>query len=141
MNCIRPWLWIGDYHDSSNRAALAAHGIGTLLHLVANVRHPAVVTVYLPVKDAALLAADRLEAGIAAVHEAHERGEKLLIACGAGISRSATFATAALWAIEGLPLRDAFAAVKAAHPQALPHPALWESLCRYTGEDVTLEFL
>ena len=63
-------------------------------------------------------------------------GRNVLIACGMGISRSATFAIAALMEEEGLGLLDAFGEVRARHPEALPHPALWQSLCDHYGEDV-----
>jgi protein-tyrosine phosphatase len=67
--------------------------------------------------------------------KAEER--KVLVACGAGISRSVSFSIAALKEEEGLSLLDAYAAIRAVHPDALPHPALWESLRQYYGESTT----
>jgi protein-tyrosine phosphatase len=66
----------------------------------------------------------------------YAQNKVILIACGAGISRSATFAIAALRQMENLPLLEAWRIVKTAHPEAMPHPALWESLCNYYGEDI-----
>ncbi len=60
------------------------------------------------------------------------------MACGAGISRSATFAVAVLKETEGLSLLEAVQTVKKYHPESLPHPALWESLCAYYGEEVPI---
>jgi protein-tyrosine phosphatase len=68
-------------------------------------------------------------------------GHIVLIACGAGISRSATFAVAALKEEEGLSLLDAYRVVKSGHPGAMPHFALWESLCGYYQEDVPFRAL
>ena len=65
-----------------------------------------------------------------------QQNRNVLIACGAGISRSAAFAVAALKEVEQLSLLDAFRVVRQHHPQALPHPAIWESLCTYYQEVV-----
>ena len=55
------------------------------------------------------------------------------------MSRSAAFAVAVLKEAEGLSLLDAVRTVGKHHPESLPHPALWESLCSYYGEDVSLQ--
>ena len=60
----------------------------------------------------------------------------ILVACGAGISRSATFAVAALKEIQGISLREAMHIVKHAHPESMPHLHLWQSLCSYYNEAV-----
>ena len=60
----------------------------------------------------------------------------MLVACGAGISRSSTYAIASLKEIEDLGLLQAFHEVRALHTEALPHPELWKSLCAYYEEDV-----
>ena len=64
------------------------------------------------------------------------KGKTVLVACGRGVSRAATFATAALKEAEGLSLLDAFREVNTVRREARPHPALWESLCTYYGEAV-----
>ena len=60
----------------------------------------------------------------------------ILIACGAGQSRSVAFAIAVLKETEDLPLLAAWQEVKQRHPEALPHTALWDSLCRYYDEPI-----
>jgi len=80
------------------------------------------------------LASDLLQRGVAFAQAAYQQEQQLLIACGAGISRSATFATATLKEIEGISLLEAITAVRYHHRDAMPHPALWESLCAYYGE-------
>jgi hypothetical protein len=42
---------------------------------------------------------------------------------------------------EGVSLLDAFQEVKQKHPQAMPHPPVWASLCAYYKEDVPNEAL
>lgn len=58
-------------------------------------------------------------------------GHSVLVACGAGISRSTTFAIAALKEAEGVSLLEAARIVRPAHFDGMPHPALWELLCHY----------
>ncbi len=72
------------------------------------------------------------------VRTAYDREQTTLIAYGAGISRSASFATAVIKEIESLPLLRAWQTVRQAHPEALPHPELWESLCRYYNEPIPI---
>jgi protein-tyrosine phosphatase len=77
-----------------------------------------------------------LAQGVEFVMAQKKAGQTVLVACGAGISRSATFAVAALKEIEGLSLREAIHTVKQAHPDSLPHYKLWQSLCDYYNEAV-----
>ena len=58
----------------------------------------------------------------------------MLLACGAGTSRSVAFAAAALVEAEGLSVLDAVGAVRARHPTAQPHYKLLASLRAYFGE-------
>jgi protein-tyrosine phosphatase len=113
---------------------LAAQHIGALLHLAAPVTPPGIVTQYIPIEDGAPLDAAALHTGVPFVRDQQAAGQRVLVACGAGISRATTFAMAALWAAEGLTLRDAALLVRQAHPAGLPHPVLWESLCAFANE-------
>jgi len=63
-------------------------------------------------------------------------GARILIACGAGISRSVTFAVAVLHEEEDISLLDAFHDVHNINAEALPHYELWHSLCEYYHETV-----
>lgn len=136
MEIIRPWLYVGKYRDTLNYSLLSAYHIGAMLQLAEHVQHPKMATRYLPVEDGVLLASELLHQGIAFVQDAYQQEQKVLIACGAGISRAATFATAALKEIEQLSLLEAITVVKHHYPDAMPHPALWESLCSHYRESV-----
>lgn len=136
MHSIRPWLAIGAYRATTNVALLRAHGITAMLQLAEDVPQPGIHTLYLPVDDGQPLAPALLERGVAFVRTEQQRGGVVLVACGAGISRSAAFATAALKEVEGHTLLEAFRLIKQAHPDALPHMALWDSLCQYYGEAI-----
>ena len=137
MNTIRHWLSIGNYRDTRNLALLNAHQIGAILQLAERVSHPQILTCYLPIEDGKALPTDLLRQGLDFVFEQQRRGQHVIIACGAGISRSAIFATAALKEVEGTSLLEAVQSVKQHHADTLPHMALWASLCTYYGEEIS----
>jgi protein-tyrosine phosphatase len=137
MDQIRPWLFIGKYRETRDFPLLSSYGISAMLLLAELVEHDGISSCYLAVEDGEPLSEDLLQSGIDFVVTKKEHGDTILIACGAGISRSAAYAIAALKEIEGLSLVDAFELVKSAHPDSLPHPALWKSLCDYFNESVS----
>jgi hypothetical protein len=136
MQRIRPWLFVSNYRDTLRSDLLAAAGVGALLHLAADVTPPGVVTRYLPIDDGEPLDPEVLQTGVQFIREQHAVGRVVVVACGAGISRSTTVALAALQAVEGLTLREAALLVRQAHPAGLPHPVLWESLCAFANEPI-----
>ena len=133
---VRPWLFIGRYHDTANLSWLQGRDIGAMLQLAEAVAQPAIESLYLPVEDGEPLAVDHLRAGVDFVRAQRAAGKNVLVACGAGISRSATFVVAVLHEEEGLDLRAALASLREVHPSALPHMALWQSLCAYYQDPV-----
>ncbi len=138
MNAIRTWLYIGKYRDTLNLNLLSARKIGAMLQLAEAVEHPNITSLYLPVEDGIPLPGHLLRQGVDFVLSEKQRGQTTLIACGAGISRSVAFAVAVLIESEDLTLLEGVQEVKKHHPEALPHPALWESLCSYYDEDVPI---
>jgi protein-tyrosine phosphatase len=138
MNPIRPWLYISNYRATLNRSLLQAYNIQVLLQFAAPTAYPDLLDLYLPVEDGVPLDAALLAQGVQFVRRAYKQGQTTLIACGAGISRSASFATAVVKEVEELPLLHAWQIVAQAHPPALPHPALWDSLCEYYHEPVSI---
>ncbi|HJW83431.1 MAG TPA: dual specificity protein phosphatase [Anaerolineae bacterium] len=132
---IRPWLYVGRFFETYDDDLLRRRGVGALLQLADSVKHPGIPSLYLPVEDGVPLPADMLRMGVEFVRLEKALGRKVLIACVAGISRSSAFAIAALKEEERLPLFDAFRQVRAMHPDALPHPAIWQSLCDYYAEE------
>lgn len=137
MDKIRTWLYIGKYRDTLNTHLLSVYKIGAMLQLAELVEQPGLVSLYLQYEDGLPLPPDLLRRGIDFVFAQKAQNRVVLIACGAGISRSAAFTLAALKEAEGLSLLDAFWAVKQRHSEAMPHPAIWESLCKYYQEDVS----
>lgn len=139
MYQIRPWLYVGKYRDTRDPHLLGIYQIEAMLQLAEAVEQPGVASRYLPVEDGEPLLFDLLRQGVdfvlAEIHQQHI----VLIACGAGQSRSVAFAIAALKEAEELSLLTAWHEVKQRHPDALPHMALWKSLCLYYHEDVPFQ--
>jgi protein-tyrosine phosphatase len=134
MITIRPWLLIGKYRETLDHDLLASAGVGALLHLAAQVEPPGVATLYLPIEDGEPFEESTLRRGVDFVLAQRATGKTVLVACGAGISRSTSFAIAALKEAEGLPLLDAAREVRRLHPAGLPHVALWSSICLHYRE-------
>lgn len=134
MYQIRPWLSVGKYSETLLPELLHHHGVTAMLQLAAPVQQVGIESLYLVVDDGVPLHPVVLERGIKFARARKAEGRHLLVACGAGISRSSTFATAVLKEEENLSLVDAFQEVVNAHPYAMPHPELWKSLCAYYGE-------
>jgi hypothetical protein len=139
MNRIRPWLYIGNYEDTMDLHGLRQHGIQTILQLAIEVYYPQIDTHYIHVFDGERLPMHKLERGLQIIRDHHTT--TMLIACAAGISRSATFCIAALKETENLGLLEAYREVKNARPFVQPHPALWKSLSAYYGESIPYEAL
>jgi protein tyrosine phosphatase (PTP) superfamily phosphohydrolase (DUF442 family) len=131
---IRPWLFVGSQQESADAALLADHGIGAMLLLHAPVEVPGVTMRFLPVTEGERIHPAEIATGIAFALD--HQDARVLIACGVGISRSVTFAVAALHEAEGCDLVTAFSEVRKAHPAAMPDEIHWKSLCAYFGEDV-----
>ena len=84
----------------------------------------------LPVRDREPLPPELLRRGVDFVREQRRSGKQILVACGAGISRSPTFVAAYLHE-EGMDLLTAFQAVLARRPNARPHRHLVGALLDY----------
>ena len=134
MHRIRPWLATGKYKETQDRDALQRDGITAMLQLHRPVEQPGIPTLFIEITEGYNLPPYALEKALAFVDK-HRDGH-VLIACGVGISRSSSFAVAALKHVEGLSLVDAFSAVRKANPQAMPDERHWQDLCDYFGEQI-----
>ncbi len=135
---IRDWLFIGRYRDTQNLPLLSANHISAMLQLAEPVQQPGIASLYLPVEDGVLIPEALLRQGITYIRTQKQLGDVVLVACGAGQSRSVAFAVAALKEEEDISLLEALKIICANHPEAHPHPKLWESLCAYYGEPFSL---
>ena len=134
MDEIRPWLYIGKLRDTLHTSYLHFKSINAMLQLAEKVEQSGITSLYLPVEDFAPLNMGLLKQGVEFIREQKRLGNRILVACGAGINRSSTFCTAALKEEEGLSLLEAFKEVKKNHPESMPHQPVWKSLCTYYGE-------
>ena len=137
MDEIRPWLYIGNHSDTQNKNFLDFKSIQAMLQLAAPVKQIGITSLYLPVHDMAPIAHDLFKQGVKFVLDEKEKGNKILVACAAGINRSTGFCIASLKEAEELSLLDAFKEVKRNHAQSMPQELVWESLCSYYNEDVS----
>lgn len=134
---IRPWLCVGKHVEASNLALLEQHKITAMLLVHQSLKTIGIPLLFVPIQDGVPLRSDKLERGVAFIREQKSEGRNVLVACSAGISRSVTFATAALKLEEDLTLHDAFHALREKHPAALPDQVLWAGLCKYFGEEIS----
>ena len=134
-------LYVGRYRDTVNLTLLRAHNIDAMLQLANRVEQPGIEVLYLDVEDGEPLPTEKLRQGVSFVRDQLAAGRRVLIACGAGISRSVTFTIAVLHEEEGISLLDAYHDIHSIHPDALPHYKLWYSLCEYYDENVPIERL
>jgi len=134
-------LYVGRYRDTVNLTLLRAHNIDAMLQLAERIEQPGIEVLYLDVEDGEPLPAEKLCQGVSFVQDHLAAGRRVLIACGAGLSRSVAFAIAVLHEKEGISLLDAFNSIHSIHPDALPHYELWHSLCECYHENVPFERL
>jgi len=137
MTQLRDWLYIGNYRDSREKEYLETLGVDALLQLADNIQHEGMDCLYLRVEDGEPLPHDLLEQGIKFIREQKAAGKTIMVACGAGISRSATFCMAALMAEENLDIFEAYHEVHRLHVDAMPHYKLGISLAKYHGIQMT----
>lgn len=107
-----------------------------MLQIAELVEYTNIPSLHLAAEDGCPLSSADFERGINFVLQNHQQDRKVLIACGAGISRSVIFAIAALRETEGTPLLTAYQEIVNAHIAALPHPVLWKSLCAHYQEEI-----
>lgn len=90
----------------------------------------------LPIEDGTIISSEVLRRGTAFIHHHTKAGDKVLVHCMMGKSRSVTFSLAYLMEYEGMSLADAYALIVKGRPIAQPHPALLMSLAHTYDLDV-----
>ncbi len=131
MYLVRPWLYIGKVRETGDCNIMSAHKIGAILQLAYPAQHPDIESLYIAVDDGVPLSTEALQHGIKFARDQKAENRKLVIGCGAGISRSVTFSMAVLHEEEDISLLDAYEQIAAVHPDAMPHFELIKSLGAY----------
>ena len=134
MDEIRPWLYIGRYRDTLDKAYLDFKSIQSILQLAEPVQYSDINTLFLSVDDLDGTPHPLIRQGVDFILAEKEKGHRVLVSCGAGINRSTVFCMAALKEVEGLSLLDAVKDIKRRHPDAMPNQYVWESFCEYYNE-------
>lgn len=138
MYKIRDWLYVGKFAETRRRELLEGTGITAMLLLAQEITHPNIESLYVALEDGEAMPHDRIKEGIAFIREQKEQGKVVLVACGAGISRSTIFSMAAIMEEENLKLFDAYGEVYQNHRSARPHHELCISLSEYYGKELDL---
>ncbi|MDX2076554.1 MAG: dual specificity protein phosphatase [bacterium] len=136
MHKIRDWLYVASFRETQDLAQLKNQDIGAILHLHQPVEHEGIDTLFVPVQEGFPLAKNDIVRGLNFINEQHAQGKKVVVACGAGISRSVIFATGALKMDESLTMTKSFAEIRKKHERAMPDELHWQSMCAYFNETI-----
>jgi protein-tyrosine phosphatase len=131
---IRDWLFISGFPSASSPNLVKAEGIGAMLQLFEAIEMRGVDTLFVEVQDGHEITPQQIRKGVDFVRLHHDKGKKVLVTCGAGISRSVTFSIACLKEIEGLSLPDAYKSIRQHHPEAMPDHIHWKSVADFYEE-------
>ncbi len=136
MDYLMPQLLVGARSDAEDADALRCAGVDALVSL-APVSRPAGVK-----RQLSLELADRVALPASAVREVVDfvrarltAGERVLMHCEMGISRSPALALCVLHELSGAGIDEALRRVRAARPLADPHPALLDSIRELYGDE------
>lgn len=138
MNKVTDNLYIGGVHDLRILQPLRDAGITTVLKLYQDKEDYPVIPPDLPfwdkpVVDGAGWDSKWIGDTIAQIQEAILRGEKVLVMCAAGRSRSATVVLAYLSIYGNMSLAQAWKHLKQCRPVVDPHIELVVALYRFLG--------
>lgn len=135
MYKIRDWLYISGFPAASSPSMIKKEGIQGMLQLFEAIEMDGVETKHIGLLDGVPIKPQQLQDGIAFIHAQREKNHRLLVTCGAGISRSVTLSIVALKEIEGLSMQEAYSVIHKVHPKAMPDHLHWESVANYYDEN------
>lgn len=136
MDWVADGIALGGIRDLMDFGLLLEQEIDAVLQLCGRdspVDFPFSLTLLaLPVEDGKPLPEEMLRRGVRFIRKQRQSGASVLVACGAGVSRSPTFVAAYLHE-EGMDLQVAFLQLMSHRPGVRPHPAMFRSLCEIYG--------
>lgn len=135
VNKVREGLYIGDLHSTRNTEALEAEGITAILSCVMPderyfIKPHSLKRCHICIQDSEAYPFHWLTKALEQLDLWLQDGEKVLVHCAAGISRSASTVIAHLIG-HGLSWDEAEAEVRAARPIIMPHAELKKSILTY----------
>ena len=132
MDFVTPMLAVGSRADAEDGAALREAGVAALLSLAPLARpREIVLQLSMTVADRVALPGATIRAAVDFLSQRTAAGDRVLLHCEMGISRSPALAACFLHECAGLTLDEAFARVAAARPLAAPDAALVASIRDY----------
>ena len=123
-------LFVGGIKDAERLATDNAAGITVVISLCAEQIAPKrrdIKYVRIPIEDARPVTPPQFEAVMAAIAE-HIRGGRVLLSCGAGMSRSPIFAAAWMHRVGYLHVESALLEIAELRPTIDPSPVLLKSV-------------
>jgi protein-tyrosine phosphatase len=131
-NQVTDSLYIGGAQLTGVSEKLKEMGITSVLKLYESPPDwpPGFVVYNMPHPDGEPISDDRMSRHIRFITDEIKVGHKVLVVCGAGISRSST-AVLAYLVSTGMSLPDAYRLLKSHHSIANPNPVLWDCLIKY----------
>lgn len=141
MIFVRNWLAIGSHDETRQPDLLRQQEIGAMLLLSTPTEQPTVPSLYLRMHDAAYVPPRIIAQGVNFIHDQRNWGRRILIACNTGLSVAPAMAIAALKEKGDLTLIEAYRHMLRVHPDAQPHPILWDSLCSYYEDELPFDVL
>ena len=129
-------IYIGESETIGNQNAVRSEQIRTIVRLdqISRERgqwHDDFTVLDIPIPDCQYIDGDTIDAVVHFIHQQTESGQKILVHCHMGISRSVTMVMAYLIAKEGMSLAEAFGTVREARTSAYPHELLLVSLIEH----------
>jgi hypothetical protein len=139
IGCVTPLLFIGGTGLVHAADWLRTEGISHVLKLYDGDPYwPSDFTVFeIPIDDGVYITKETMKSGVDFIRRQIEADQKILVMCGLGISRSATFVLAYLLE-QGYDLREAFCLLRTVRPQAWPARELWLSLISHYSTPYTI---
>lgn len=134
MHRIRMWLYVSNFATASTPDAFKKNNIKAMLQLYQPIKATGIETKFIGITDGKPITPAQIQEGIAFIRQQRQKKHRILSTCGAGVSRSVTFAVIALKEIEGLSLADAYHDVYKQHPKAMPDHVHWKSIADFYGE-------
>lgn len=133
-------IYIAGWRAVKAAPALRAAGIRHVLKLYEDIPYlPADFNTFEnALDDGEFITQPLLQRGVGFIKEQVQAGNAVLVMCGAGMSRSATFVLAYLLET-GHDLHAAYRLLRRAHPETEPHPRMWQSLITHYGLNSTLD--
>jgi len=132
MNFITPLVAVGELGDALDLDSLEKQGIKAVLSLApVNLDGAVEHHLQLEVIDRVPLPFEIITTALAFIKHHVQLGQRVLLHCEMGISRSPSLAVCYLHETQGLSIEDAVIHVQSVRPKAEPHPALMESIRGY----------